>query len=415
MVVTAAMMAGFHLVVDLPLGPVATRLSAADLVLPLALGLLAWCWWRDGRPALGWHGRFVGPGLVAMTVSLTLALAVGWHALGRPSGWALTNKYLGWFVLLGFFLAGALVTGHLPARYRDTVLRVLFLAGGAACVWSIGVYEALALGFVSRVPDAAPQPWQEVLGLVWGDVRMTGWLVNANSFAFMSGLLLVLLLPMAKRGMLFSPRGHTALLTLYCVSLLNNGSRAAAAGLLLALLALAVAREIPWRMALTALLAAAVLSPMLNVVPSLVSLSQTRLQAVFMLPNSGNSWSLAVRLEGYYRGWDLWLQHPLLGAGLGSFLAAEIARGAVPALVIHSTWLWLLTEAGPLGLFSAGFFFLAALLTLRSRNDGLAAGMFAVLILFGVMAMAHELMYQRHLWFLLGLVLARGRAVMEQR
>lgn len=419
--------AAFHLVIDLPIGPAALRLSAADLVLPVTVGLLLRLWQRQGWRLPVWRHRLVWPGLAAMTASLTLALAIGWAAQGHPSGWALTNKFLGWFILLAFFLAGALTTSLLPAQARQSCLRMLFLVGGASCAWSLAIYEALALRLVERVSDAEAKPWHEFVGLVWGDIRMTGWLVNANSFAFMIGALLLLLLPFAKRETLFSRRGHCALLTLYMIALINNGSRAAAGGLLIGFLALAVLRQVPWGIVVRALGIGTAVSLSLNVVPTVVfwvltqigipsSTYVPRLQVSVMLPNSDNAWSLAVRLEGYYRAWDLWLQHPWTGIGLGSFLAAESARGANPPLVIHSTWLWLLTEVGPLGLLSGASFFLATLWSLWPRRAGedvdaeaLQAGMFVVIVLFGVMALAHELLYQRHLWFLLGLVLTRGK------
>jgi O-antigen ligase len=103
-------------------------------------------------------------------------------------------------------------------------------------------------------------------------------------------------------------------------------------------------------------------------------------------------------------------QHPLFGAGLGAFIEQTAQNGPRP-LQIHSTLIWLLAEFGVIG--TAVFVWpivTIVLRELRRHNDIAGYMLLFALIGFATMQMAHELMYQRALWLLLG----AGLAVVSQ-
>ncbi len=88
-----------------------------------------------------------------------------------------------------------------------------------------------------------------------------------------------------------------------------------------------------------------------------------------------------------------------------------LATSGIP-LLIHSTPLWLLAEAGIVGFL---VFLVPALYLLlsefgRARGDAGAKLIVLCLVAFGVMAMPADMLYQRTFWLLIG----AGLALMPQ-
>jgi len=102
------------------------------------------------------------------------------------------------------------------------------------------------------------------------------------------------------------------------------------------------------------------------------------------------------RLQFWQTGWKIFLDHPIIGAGLDAFGAAytryDISSGALRVEQAHNDYLQILADAGVIGLACvAGFIFLLfrkGLGTIRSSTDdlrrgtaiGALAGCFAILI-----------------------------------
>jgi O-antigen ligase len=118
----------------------------------------------------------------------------------------------------------------------------------------------------------------------------------------------------------------------------------------------------------------------------------------------------AQHLQTIFEGWAMFLAHPLFGAGLGAYMHSKISAGS-ELLVIHSTPVWLLAETGVIGcaVFAAAalrLFFEAV----SHRGERTALLLMLMLGAIGTMAMAHEMLYQRAFWLLLGAVLAMPAA-----
>ena len=115
------------------------------------------------------------------------------------------------------------------------------------------------------------------------------------------------------------------------------------------------------------------------------------------------------RLAISVRALNLWREAPIIGVGLGTFIYLE-RKNSQRAVTIHTTFLWLLTEAGLIGVgLYAGFAMMCFLTLLRAdrgkQADPLATGMLGIGLVFLGASVGTEVMYQRYFWFLLGLAL----------
>lgn len=124
------------------------------------------------------------------------------------------------------------------------------------------------------------------------------------------------------------------------------------------------------------------------------------------------------RLYSIVEGLRLWVRNPFLGIGLGGFFHHEIIKNGLP-LVIHNTFIWILTEFGIIGssiFFLYGFTILKYLYNLiLSRKASLWSIqdklIFNLVIIFLLMGSAHEIFYQRIFWFILGAAIVAYRSI----
>jgi O-antigen ligase len=99
----------------------------------------------------------------------------------------------------------------------------------------------------------------------------------------------------------------------------------------------------------------------------------------------------------------------VLGVGLGGFTETAPATSLQSPLIIHNSFLWALVELGPAGLLCLTGIFQAALrrlwASLGTRDDtsASAAALFVALISVLAWCLSNDGVYQRQLWFLLGL------------
>jgi hypothetical protein len=110
------------------------------------------------------------------------------------------------------------------------------------------------------------------------------------------------------------------------------------------------------------------------------------------------------RLMSIFGGLQLFLEHPLLGAGLGAFRNKLIMFDSDQPLLIHSTSIWLLAELGIVGLVTFATPAVYALVVELRRRHADSAGQLIALCLigFGVMSLPADMLYQRTFWLLFG-------------
>lgn len=377
--------------VHLPVGSGTTSVNLADPFAVLAVCLLAvgalrareWPRWALPRTNLA---------LAMMTGVLALGLLIGAAEIGWTT-WAVLNRFAGWFVLLGFLAAGAAIV----RAAGEEGLRTLLLTFGGAMV-AVAAIE-IVLAIVTNGVVALPQT---ILSH-----PIDGFAQNRNAFAFQ----LLMAVAAILAGMRNRPE-RGALLAILLGAVAITGSRA---GWLTIPVLVAAAvymrattfREIATVAAGVAVIVAAVTLPAVLAAPGIEEATLER--PIAIVPEAA---STSERLHSLIGGWRLFLERPAFGAGLGVFVAREMAESG-SFLVIHSTVVWLLAELGVVGtlvfVVPAGFALVSYARGRRVPDDMAARVVVLVLVSFAVMSLPHELLFQRTLWLLLGAALALPR------
>lgn len=410
--------------IELPIGSGYLNVNLADGLVIFGAALFAL---RLARSALEARVRKLALYAVGTSLVVVLSFLHGWAAFGLTD-WAVVNRLIGWAFLLAYFATGALLTATTGKAGFRLMLRS-FIAAGLAIL-------SLELALLAMRFGGVEIPLQ-VLGF-----RLEGFAGNPNAFAFQ--LLMVTAALLAYQGTLppFSasatsgPRSAERPRSWYWVrhlplALLFNGLLFAGsrAGWIAAAAVLAAAL---WRRTLRArdLALSAVMAGIITLLvtgdfariglatfdwarvlvggggwPSLgrLALATHVVEVMATAPASDN----LEHLQSMVIGLKMWLSHPLFGAGLGAFMDSY-ERTYGHALVIHSTPIWLLAETGLAGFAIFAAAFIAVLkneLGTKAARD--LASRFIILSLVGFAAMgaAHDLMYQRSLWLLIGAAL----------
>ena len=390
--------------------------------------------------------------LVLGLISLLLLLGFmrGWWEIGITQ-WALGGRLLGWLVLLGYLSAGYVVVANVGThglrRFAETLIATV------AVVVMLQVILRL-LHHWGVNPGAQLTP------------NFEGYAGNRNAFAFQLLACVALLLGYFQVyarhnfGLQRSARPwiFSLLLGILLAGLVWTGSRTGMlVGVMVLLLAglgrLADRRMLGWGVLFAALLWCGVwlaaqtvlltwiftvllwcgawlathINFIVNVIIAVISGSPLPdyIVAPFPPPPSFSNQSILTgdlsvqsnlsgegsnleRWETLTHGLEMWRQSPLLGAGLGVFHAkSPIWMGH--AQVIHSTPLWILAEFGLLGgaVFGWAFFLLARHAIRFGKTQPARRILLLLLVAFAIFGLAHEMLYQRIFWLMLGAVLAQ--------
>jgi len=229
-----------------------------------------------------------------------------------------------------------------------------------------------------------------------------GFAQNRNAFAFQ--------LLMAMSAAVVLARGVTlrrTLISLIMMGLWFAGSRSGwiAATCVLAMsiyLGLATLREI---LAATIFAAAAAVGAILLALLS----GHLDVLPVHMIPTVvPDAVSTHERLTTIVGGWNLFLEHPVFGAGLGAFRNEMILAGDGNPLIIHSPPIWLLAELGVLGfvVFAGSAIYVFVRQWRHAPKEPASALIVLSFVAFAVMSGPADMLYQRTFWLLFGAGLA---------
>jgi hypothetical protein len=422
--VAAAVAAGLQAQLVLPLTAAGLHVSAADPLIAALAAFLAWRLLRGGWAELRRSVPPIALWVLLPTFALTLSLATGIARLGHVSGWALGSKYVGWFVLLGYFAAGVWISVD---ERRARIACQAFLCFLAL----VGAAQSLP-HFLADL--SVPIPFS------WRPVQISGLTENRNSFAFLLLVGQAVVYAHWHEGWLVRRHLRGALTLLFWAAMWYDASRTGL-GATLALAALVVLGGIvPWRDFVRCCMAAGLVALLAPTIPAvfsataylgrlasdliahfdleppwavvaLATLSPPQVPTYIPLLTSSAEVSLQDRIDGYWLAWELFRRHPVLGAGLGSFIEAHQATRGFPQ-VIHGSFVWIATEMGLAGLAAFGAFawrMLREFVPLGPRGP-LRTTALLTLFCYALLSLAHELTYQRALWLMIGLAAVRAPA-----
>lgn len=394
----------FQFTLTLSLQGSAIRISLADLLVPLALLMtFGFVCHRAGvrfafdRAIPRWPLLLWG---ALATAWLTYALFAGYHEIGGWSGWALQNKYFGWYALAFFALSG-FAFERMLSEFGPR-----FLSAYVIVAWGIAV--ATAVAFLAALWLQFPQVF-----LLGPDFRAVGMLVNPNAFGFATAIAVILQLsgrvPLPESRWL-RMLGLASLLAVFVLT----GSRSAWAALAVAIVIMTIVTRWEWRnLKLVVPIAAVFLAGLVVLLPAQTAVPEGDQPKRFYvggdaLAEAGHV-SVSHRIEQFEGAIVLWTSAPLTGAGLGVYLQREIELGKALPQQIHNTYLWLLAETGLVGfVLFTGFFVTLLVESWRGRrHDDCLLVAIPILCMFGLFAMLQEALYQRHIWFLAGILMAR--------
>src|SRR5215813_14970404 len=317
--------------------------------------------------------RIVLWGICGIVAALALGLVVAWLGPGL-SKWAVVNRMIGLVVLVGYVAIPGLVLAIAGERGRAILIDAFV---GAAVV--ICAIQFLALAIDRWIEPLPP----DFFGYVFAaSGQLEGYAQNPNAFAFQ--LLMALAVLLGGRPQASAPgRARWRLIgaAVLVAALVLTRSRA---GILCAIGALALAAALHFIPPRVLLARRAIVAGLIGGV-ALVGLAIAFWGSIdrLVVAPLGAEWrplavqSDALRWRSNVLGWQAWLQHPLLGGGLGAFLLARESAG-LPMLVIHSVPIWFMAEMGLVGL-AAYLLFVASLIAA------------------GVSALRHEVPYARGL------------------
>lgn len=341
-----------------------------------------------------WRVPFVNAGMIIATVFLGGSLLLGAYRFGWTD-WALINRFAGWFVLLAFALTGAFATWSGGSK----ALKVLVLSYIGASAGVVVIELALiVLGVMEfQVADYLPNA-----------SAISGFAQNRNFFAFQ--------LLIAVAGAIVFLRGSTrpAVLGLLLAGLWFCGSRSGWITLASVFGIAIFVGVLKWRDGFTAICGAG-LFVAATVAVSIFLTAYTGSESIFDTNVIPTGVSTGERLLTLQKGWELFIQHPLFGAGLGAFRNLNIlSSGRIP-LVIHSTLLWLLAELGIVGCLAFAVPAITALYRSwrGAKTDSSLALVFLCFVVMVVMSGPADMLYQRTFWLIVGAGLGQARQLVR--
>ena len=351
-----------------------------------------------------WKIQGINVALILITGVMGLAFLHGWAMFGVTE-WALYNRLVGWLLLLCYLLTGALIARSVGSIGLRTIARVYLVS--CVVIISLEIVVRLGASFVGLDYE------DFYTGLVYSS--FSGMIGNPNAF----GLQLVLAMSLGLSGQYFwvgrySSTIQHAFLGVIFAGIVFTGSRASALALIIIVCGSLLLRRSNIRQLLSTVgVGAAVV--LLVLVANHISMSSGGSNSgvhpeEFFSPEYVG-FVYVDRWESMVVGWEMFVSHPIFGAGLGAYMEDHLNRRGFPH-VIHSSYLWLLAEFGIVG-FIAFLTVPANVVQWIWRNwarrwewDWTIIAGIGCLVTFGFMSLVHELVYQRIVWFMCGVLFA---------
>lgn len=417
-------------------GYLGLRINLTDLLVPLAgiTILITILTRRSLWPE--WHMKHVYAWLAAITLILATAIFNAFINYGEINRWALTNKFGGWIILMAIMGMGAWIGTNARREHIHLFIKVFLY-------FSLTVLVYLLLVIVLRSYETTAQFLEPDR---YAFFPIYGFMVNRNAYGFLILTAIIIstciffskekivpdifvrifyfLLPMF---MIFN--GSRAIFLALCMIvpallLLNwkHGKKCLQLLLLIALgfvVVFGIYHDKKGKLLVLRLKQTEVLSKAMATgsIPSFISDDEIdRMNPEQSLSELGEGVKYpgdSMRLTILEDALEMLQQSPIVGSGLGSVMLYQQQKHGRMINLIDSTPLWIAVEMGAIGLMIFTLFYWQVVKSFwlqRKTDDDFQKTYYTAMlfIIFGFTftCLFHEIMYTRHMWFLIGLGLA---------
>lgn len=388
------------------------RISASDLLLPLLLGVV-FILSIKGVKFIDLKKENIWKLLLFITIWMTYSLFNGYFNTGNLEKWSLINKYIGWFVLIAYFIVGVWI-GRQGEKKQE-----LFIATFIIVAWVIASY-----GLFGHYTNLYGINFEHInLPKV---IRIEGLFANANAYGIACASIIILQLSCAANEKYFTKSVHIFTLSLLTLALLFSYSRSAWLGFLLALVFMISMQKGVLKYLLLAFFVAFLLHISIIKTSNIISVRgaeyseikkhynrqkrQMNLSKRLDISRSVEKQSIGItsRIDLFKYGLTYWKHKPITGIGIGSYKVFSMRENVNKyGYQLHSSFLWILVEMGIIGicLFSALFInlFRRLLMNEDTHKKYMTTGIAGVLLVMLGSSVGAEVLYQRYLWILLGI------------
>lgn len=377
------------------------RINLGDLLLPIAgiivlISLIAkktrWPEWRV-KYGYGW--------IIALSLVILLANVNSYLVNGVWSRWGLLNKGIGWLVLMSYFFLGAWLTTNFDEKsIRHFMKNFLFFFIGTLPVFLV----------ILILKDKGID-----LGISAISYPLSGLMANRNAYGFLlvACLLFATLFSYTKNPII--PLIWVQILWgMLPLVLVYNGSLACIGMSGIVIIGILMKKRSHLQILLPLLIG--VIFLFIFIEPEIIFRKRSIDRITGLTTFSEENIKIQsdrLRISIIKDAFELWQQHPIFGAGLGSFMVDQIATYGGLTDTIHSTSLWIMTEMGIVGLLIFVSFYILCLKALWKRGPSkenffsiFSFATFYFLLCFGLMSLVHEFIYTRHMWMIMGFALA---------
>lgn len=397
------------------------RINLTDLLVPFAgIAVLVSLFKHESvMPRWNMDGIYIWMGVI--TVLFSFGILNSYLNYEELSQWGLTNKLGGWLILASIFCMGGWIGTNAKQAHIELFLKTLLYYA-----LIIFVYQIAVMVSKTYLPDAGWIPFNSSI-----QFPIEGLMANRNAYAlFIIGVVAIatcfylsghnIVHPFYTYALYFllpyfavfnGSRTSFGILCVMIVSLLltycrSSGKRCLCLLLSVALGTCAFIATYHGKWEQINYIKASMYEVVVEAKKNVGSQNYILTDIGQNITNPGDSMRLTILQDSL----DMVEQHPVIGSGLGSvFFFQEKKHGKLINL-IDCTPLWLLVETGAIGLIIFTLFYFriiksicACLKTDEGFTKTLRTSLLFIILGFSIMCLLHEIMYTRHMWFLIGL------------
>lgn len=397
------------------------RINLTDILAPVAALAILVSLLRKKSLWPQWQMAHIYRWIFAITALFLFGVINSYLNYSQISQWGLTNKFGGWIILATILGIGGWIGTNVRQIHLQRFIQIMFYAA-----LTILLVQIVVMVVQSYQSTRSWLPYNKYVAF-----PIAGMMANRNAYAlFIMGLVAIATCFHLSNYKILKPFFVRTLYFLLPFYVVFNGSRTAFFVLSLMVVAIIAVRlkHHKKRCFLLLLSLIAGISTFAGIYhdkrDQLHYIKKSMYEVIVeakkdigkdnvlltdigtRVTNPGDSMRLTILQDSI----EMAGQHPIIGSGLGSvFFFQEKKYGEIVNL-IDCTPLWLLVETGAIGLILFALFYFRILktvvLSLKTDEEFTQTLRMAILFIIGgftLMCLLHEIMYTRHMWFLIGL------------